>query len=828
MKISLSWLNELAPFGDDVAALTETLDDLGLLVEGIERSGEGLEAVIVARVDKISAIEGADRVREVSVFDGEGQLTIVCGAMNFSVGDLVPLAPVGAVLPGGFEIAKRKMRGVESNGMLCAAGELGLEDSADGLMVLNSIDGASPGASFSQSLGIIPDVIFDIAVEGNRPDAWSVHGVARDLAARMGLALTLPIAQTQLPAAKVDGASAKIEAADLCGRLCVAKLEGIVVGPSPTWIQRRLSASGMRPINNVVDASNLVMLEMGQPTHPYDLAGVDGGGIVVRRAKAGEVLTTLDGVSRTLGLARPGVGTGEDDLVITAASGSVLGVAGIMGGASSEIAASSTSVLLELAYFDAMAIAKTSKALGLRTEASARFERGCDPRIIEAALCRFVDLVKLSCPSASLSSDLVILEGETSEPAKIEISLAAMNRFLGTQLDAAGVATLLEPRLFSCQVDGDTLSVLAPSSRSDIRPMPFGVADLYEEIARTAGYRAMARSYPSWSEPGGLSIQQQLRRSLREICVGLGCSEVWTPSILPDKLVDLAGIVGPALKIANPLSSDESTLRTGMLAGMLQVAQRNLERQRSDVALFELGTVFVHPANMSEPRLARTAGGSASNTVLPGEQERLSLLFAREGDDAKTAVVAWRTLEASLGLEPLVMTPVIAEELPLGCHPTRCAKLTSASGALLGFLGEIDPALIDASGIALVGERRRIGWLDIHVDLLADVGQIPRRPLEAKPISRFPSAAFDLAFVVPNKVLASTLEAALVQAAADPLESIRLFDVFRGGQLGDDERSLAFELRLSSIEKTLSDADLGEVRAACIAAAESLGASLRN
>ena len=355
------------------------LDDLGLVVEGIEYVGEGLGEVVVSRVLEISAIKGADKIRRVLVDAGTGEpVEIVCGAHNFAVGDRVPLAPVGAILPGGFEIGRRKMRGVVSNGMLCSGIELGLSDDAAGLLVLGDEAPGEPGTPLMEALDLAHDVVFDLAVEGNRPDAWSMVGVARDLAARLGLDFTAP--EPPLPRASgwavESAATAVVESPDLCPRLTVSVLRNVRVGPSPRWIARRLLLAGMRPINNVVDASNYVMLELGQPTHPYDISLLPGRGLTVRRARPGETVETLDGVERTVGVRGRSLGDTGEDCLICDAEGTPVGIGGIMGGASSEIADGTTEVLLEAAYFTPMAIARTSKRLGLRTEASARFERG--------------------------------------------------------------------------------------------------------------------------------------------------------------------------------------------------------------------------------------------------------------------------------------------------------------------------------------------------------------------------------------------------------------------------------------------------------------------
>ena len=370
MKISLSWLREFVDITESVEELRLIMDDLGLVVEGIERVGEGLEDVIVARVDKIALIEGADRIRLITVDAGNGPLDIVCGAMNFEVGHHVPLAPVGAVLPGGFEIAQRKMKGVISNGMLCSARELKISEDHQGLMILDEIITPVVGVKLMDALSMTADVVFDITVEGNRPDAWSVEGVARDLATRLKRTLRSPkIAKPNAKATTDSFASAGIDDPDLCGRLTVSALRNVKVGPSPDWVAARLTSAGMRPISNVVDASNLVMLELGQPTHPYDAAHVAGKTLRARRARSGETLETLDGVVRELAKAGRGLGDTGEDCVIIDGDDHVLGLAGIMGGASSEISESTTDVLVAAAFFDPMTIARSSKRHGLRSEA---------------------------------------------------------------------------------------------------------------------------------------------------------------------------------------------------------------------------------------------------------------------------------------------------------------------------------------------------------------------------------------------------------------------------------------------------------------------------
>ncbi len=332
MRVPLSWLRDFAPFVGEPADLAATLDDLGLVVEEMEVVGEGLGDVVVVRVEEISPIEGADRIRKVVVDDGNGPIDVVCGAWNFAEGDLVPLAPVGAVLPGGFEIGRRKMKGVFSNGMLCSGQELRLSEDHEGILRLNDVAGAVAGRPLTEVLGIEPDVIFDLSVEANRPDAWSMAGVARDLAARVGVPFSIPdgaAVRTAAVGEPIDTlTSVRVEDPELCPRFTARVITGIQLAPSPAWLACRLTLAGMRPINNVVDASNYVMLELGQPTHPYDLDRLGGHGLVIRRAQPGETLVTLDGVERTLGRPGPGLGDTGQDCLICDADGAPVGIGG--------------------------------------------------------------------------------------------------------------------------------------------------------------------------------------------------------------------------------------------------------------------------------------------------------------------------------------------------------------------------------------------------------------------------------------------------------------------------------------------------------------------
>ncbi|HUC05642.1 MAG TPA: phenylalanine--tRNA ligase subunit beta [Acidimicrobiales bacterium] len=846
MRAPLSWLRDFAAFPDDVAVLTAALDDLGLVVEGVERIGDGLEDVVVARVEEISAIKGADRIRRIVVDAGGDPLEIVCGAWNFDVGDRVPLAPVGAVLPGGFAISRRTMRGVTSNGMLCSGRELGLSDDAAGLLVLGPEVPGAPGTPIMVALGIETDVVFDITVEGNRPDAWCMAGVARDLAARLGLpfAPAEPARGVRSGVATADQASAVVEAPDLCPRLTVSVLRNVEVLPSPDWLARRLSAAGMRPINNVVDASNYVMLELGQPTHPYDLALLAGPGLVVRRARPGETIETLDGVVRTVGVPGRGLGsTGEDCLICDARSVPV-GIAGIMGGSSSEISDTTTAVLLEAAYFTPMAVARTSKALGLRTEASARFERGCDPWGIERSVARLCELLRETVPDLVVCDDALDLRADVPEPFVLEVPIARVRRQIGVPLGAEEMAALIEPVGFACAVDGagETLSVTVPTNRPDVRPAPYGVDDVIEEVARLYGYSRVPRHTPTWPQPGSLTDLQRSRRAVKEVMCGLGVSEGWTTTFVSEEAHRKVGIVeGRAVRVTNPLTAQEPFLRRSLMPGLLSALSYNAGRRQASVRLFEVGVVFSHPDDGDEFArvVERTGPGGTQTARLPGERELLSAVFAWEDDDARVATAAWDVLAGALGVRGVRLDAVPAAPAREhaggaagpGLHPTRSASLV-AGRRVIGTVGEIDPRVAEAFDLTVTSagatRARRIGWLEVDLGLLFDDTVVARRQGTSVALSRFPSSDIDLALVVGDEYPADVVGDVLSHAAGDLLESVTLFDVYRGGAIAPGTRSLAFRLRFCAFDHTLTDEEVGQLRARCILAAEQqVGAVLR-
>jgi phenylalanyl-tRNA synthetase beta chain len=780
-----------------------------------------LEDVVVARVLEISAIPGADKIRQVMVDAGGEALSIVCGAWNFAVGDLVPLAPVGAMLPGDFAIAKRKMKGVTSNGMLCSGRELELTDDHEGIMILSGEP--TPGERFVDALGIDTDVVYDIAVEANRPDAWCMAGVARDLAARLRLPFTLPDPPEPPVGAPGPSVSVVVVDDDLCPRFTARVLTGVEVTSSPPWMARRLTLAGMRPINNVVDASNYVMLDLGQPTHPYDLDRVPGPGLRVRAARPGETVTTLDGIERTMGDRAIAPTDDRRDCLICDAEDVPLGIGGIMGGGSSEISAMTSRVLLEAAYFAPMAIARTSKRVRLRSEAASRFERGCDPEGIDRSARRLCQvLAETAGAGFGVGSEVVDVRGPVPGPGQVRVRTSRVNAILGSDLDDDAVVGYLEPIGFDChQLGAGQLEVTVPTFRPDTSRE----IDVIEEVARHHGYSALPRRRPASPQVGGLSRYQRERRLVRAVLAGFGAHEAWTPSLLAPGDHARAGLGVAGVEVANPLTPDETVLRRSLLPGMVKALVFNADRRQDDLRLFEVGHVFPPPDAERVERAFARKGDSVID-----EREMVGVAFAGDGDDARTAAGAWLALADALGVENVDVVPTweaSGDGAPDGLHPTRAARLVGIDrpdqGAGVGVVGEVDPAVLGAFGL---DAGRRVGWLEVDLDLLLDGGH--RRSDTVRPVSRFPSSDVDLAFIVGDAVAAAEVGRTLRDAGGELLESADLFDVYRGTGLSPGTRSLAYRLRFCALDRTMTDVEVGELRVRCIeAVGRAHGASLR-
>ena len=783
MKVLLSWLREFAPIEGDPADLGDQLSGLGLAVESIKPIGEGLGGIVVARVLGLRPHPDADRIQIVDVDAGDGEaLQVCCGAFNMSVGDLVPLATPGCVMPDGMEIARRRMRGEWSNGMLCSPVEIGLGDDGEDILVLD--DDHAQGLPLAEALEMGADVLFDIEVNPNRPDAMSVAGVARDLAARQGAPFSLPepaVAETGLDA--TDRLSVEILDPDLCGRFAVRVLDGVVIQASPRWLANRLTALGMRPINSVVDVSNYVMLELGQPSHTYDLAKLAGAGFRVRRAVDGETIETLDGVTRTLTSA-DGVVADSDDMVV--------GIAGVMGGASTEIGGDTTSVALEMAWWDPASIAASARRLGLRSEASARFEKGADPEVADLAMRRFAEL--LADTGATLAPGMVDARGNTPERETILVRTGRVNGILGTDLTRDRIGELLVPIEFTAVPNGDDLDVDIPSFRPDSTTE----IDVIEEVARMHGYTGIARTRPRSMLTGALSRRQVDRRTVRTAMIGLGLDEVMPVPFLAPGDLERAGLDADGITVTNPLVAEESVMRSSLRPGILKTLAYNASHRLAGLGLFEVGHVYRHP-EASQP--------------LPDEREYLAVALA--GRDAGDAVGVWSALADALAARDYALVA----DVVAGLHPTRTARI-EVGGVPVGHVGEVDPGVLDAFDVP-----ERVGWLEVDLDTLLGV---PHGDTPYRQVSRYPSSDIDLAFEVDDAVPASAVERCLREAAGDLLARLSLFDVFRGAPVGDGRRSLAFTLRFQAADRTLTDAEMADVRRRCIDAVEgSLPASLR-
>ncbi|MGD0944579.1 MAG: phenylalanine--tRNA ligase subunit beta [Acidimicrobiales bacterium] len=847
MRVPLSWLRELTPLEtrptdrSEVAALAGDLDALGLVVEGVERVGEGLRDVVLARVLEIAAIPKADRIRRVVVDAGGPEpVEVVCGAWNFEVGDIVPFAPVGALLPGDFLIEQRRMRGVVSNGMICSGRELRLSEDHDGILVLGRSVPGDPerllarsdqvlaGTGHQLELGMPladylgpgyePDVVFDLAIEGNRPDCLCIAGIARDIGARRGLPLQLPepvVEEGPEPASAF--ASVEVLAPELCHRLIGKVLLGVTSVASPAVIGRRLTLAGMRPIDAIVDASNCVMLELGQPTHPYDLDRLAGYGLRVRAARAGEELVTLDGVTRVLGTAtaKPDDLLAGTDCLICDAEDHPVGIAGIMGGQSSEIRSEASRVLLEVGSFVPVAVARTARRVGLRTEASVRFERGVDPEMMERAALRFCELVVAASRAAGVAPPVVAAGSLDAHPVayvpwRIAVRTDRIGALLGTELQDSEVGELLEPLGFETSLPDDrssgVLEVEVPSFRPDVRRE----VDVTEEVARRIGYQELPVSQRRSPFVGRLTDLQVLRRRLKRVLAGLGAHEAWTMSIVEPRDQERGGVVGPLVELLNPMVAEESALRGGLLPGLLEAMRHNVGHRHPWLRLFEIGDVFAmpRPPTASEPEEGSSRPAALGAPELPDEWELVALLLADVDDDAGAAVNAWRVIADALRLEATELRPAVRA----GLHPARTAEIV-AGGVVLGVVGEVDPETLRAYDLP----HPRAGWLELDLGKLAAA---PRRSLAARPVSRFPSSDVDLAFVVADSVPAAAIETTLGRTAGDLCESVELFDVYRGPGVSEGSRSLAFRLRFCALERTLTDAEVAELRTQCISAVE--------
>jgi phenylalanyl-tRNA synthetase beta chain len=828
MRAPLSWLRDFAALPDDLDArgLGEALIRAGLEVETISHAGADVTGpLVVGRVVSYEVEEHRNgksirycRVDVANHNDETGSRGVVCGAHNFEIGDFVVVALPGAVLPGGFQIAARKTYGHISDGMICSSRELGLGDDHSGILVLPN-DDLEPGADAVPVLRLRDDVL-DIAVTPDRGYCLSIRGLARESAQATGVSFTDPV-DRPVPAAIAEGYPVRLES-DACPLFVAVSVTGIdPTRPSPLWLSRRVQLAGMRSISLAVDITNYVMLETGQPIHAYD-ADLLEGPIVVRKAAEGEKLTTLDDVVRPL---HPG------DLLITDATGPI-GLAGVMGGASSELSASTTSVLIEAAHFDAMTIARTSRRHKLSSEASRRFERGVDPGATYAAAHRVAQLLVELAGGTLLANETVV--GAVPPSPSTTIADTLPGAILGTDIEHDAAVELL--RAIGAAVaehDDGQLTITPPSWRPDLAD-PY---DYVEEVGRQIGFDTIEPVVPRAPVGRGLTRNQRARRDIAAALATSGFVEVLSSPFLSIDELDRLGI--PAdderrrlNRIINPLSETSPYLRTTILPGLLATAARNRSRGNDDLALFESGSVFyANDPLVAAPQVPVSQRPSADqlaqlDRALGRQPRHLGALLAGQWRPDSWAgsgePAGWQHaiafVEIAARVVGLRLSRRATEREPW--HPGRCAELLLPDGAVLGQAGELHPAVCDAFGLP-----PRIAAAEIDLDALIAAG--PERG-DVAAISSFPVAKEDVALIVDTDVPAGVVERALRSGAGSLLESVTLFDVYTGPQVGEGKKSLAFALRFRAPDRTLTDAEAASARDAAVAAgAEQTGAIQR-
>ena len=780
MRVPLSWLREYVDFDLTPGALAEELTLRGLEVKAIEVTGADWTDVVVGRLLSIERHPNADKLWLTSVDIGSGEpLQIVCGADNIAVGQLVPVALVGSVLTGGRKIERSKIRGVESHGMLCSAIELGLGEDAEGIHILGSGDELRLGEDLRPLLG---EVVLDVDVKPNRGDALSMVGLAREVAAFAGNAVRLPDASVSEDAglSAADHVSVAIEEGEGCPRFTARWFEDVRNGSSPGWMQRRLLAAGMRPISAVVDVTNYVMHELGQPMHAYDADAVPNGRIVVRRARDGEQLETIDHEQRVL----------DGRMLVIADEARAIGIAGIMGGAGTEVTETTARVILESAIFHGPIIRNTARRLGLRSEASLRHEKGIGHHLPRFAVDRAARLIA-EITGARVAQGIVDNDPEPRPRRVVAVELARTERLLGLPLDEATVAALLAPLEFSVAPAGEgRLEVTVPEHRLDV----LAAEDVAEEIARSHGYgRILARQpqpalAPFRPDPG------EPRHRLRRTLAGLGLDEVLTHALIGPADLTRTGLdptEAGLVRVANPLAEAHSILRPSMAPSMLASLAENVRQRRTDAWIFEVGKTYWSDGGKG-PSWAETAGTGRFEAwhvgiaLLGSAAERSPGLEPRDADvaDLKGVVEA---LHAALGAPGPSFRAETAEELHPHLHPGRAARLVDASGHAYGNLGEVHPSA--AAAWDLPG---RPVMAVINLPQLLALGTVEVRAREvpaAQPVDR------DLAVVVDSATPIGEVLRILRSTAGPLLASSRLFDEYRGPQIGDGKVSYAIALR---------------------------------
>jgi phenylalanyl-tRNA synthetase beta chain len=827
MRIPFSWIKEYVAWQGTVEELAEVLTMSGTEVEGIDwvgapRDPENLGRFVVGKVLTREKHPNADKLNLCTVEVGEkngGVLQIVCGAHNFEAGDTVPVSMSGAVLENGLKLKKANLRGIESNGMIMSEQELGYEEKSPGIAVL-------PGEWIVgeplQTYLPVSEAVLELELTSNRPDCFSIYGIAREVAAAARLELTPPpIAPPAVFGGAPASADIKVEIADpdLCPRYGATVIRGVKIAASPAWLKARLTHAGMRPISNVVDVTNYVMLAYGQPLHAFDAGKVRGGKLIARRATAGEQIVTLDGVQRTL----------DDQMLVIADTERPLVIAGVFGSQDAEIDEHTTDIVLEAANFAGSSILRTEMHTGIRSEASNRFEKGIDPNLVPGAL-DFADRLFAELCGGIVAPGMVDAGGVPPAPASLRFRPAKANGLLGYEIPAAEQSGIL--RRLECEVDEDGIPVAArDADAADVwevapptfRPDLVREIDLVEEVGRIAGYGLSPETLPRHTTAGGLTKPQRVRRAVRRALAGCGLDEVITYSfIAPDALEPLGLPAGDVrldpVRVSNPMSVEQSVMRTMLLPGLLKTVKDNLDRLNDPPNLFEIGKVYLWdqpvaaPPHAAEPGAVLPHEPEAVGIVLSGPLEAENWTGAGRPTDFYTLKGCVDALLASVGLT--------GEYGPLGdmaahfpyLHPGKSAAVSVKGAGGTGVLGQLRPDVAAAYGLD-----------DVAIYVASVNGHFAEAALRTaafEDLGSYPPAAQDLAVVVGRDVPAASVLEQARRAGGKLVRSVRVFDVYEGDQVPEDKRSLALRVVMRAPDRTLNEKDISGVRAKIIKALE--------
>ena len=795
MKLNRKWLNEefvdLSQVSDK--EFVDTLTVFGQKVETYERMNAEIKNVVVGKVISMVPHPNSDHMFICQVDVGQEEpVQIVTGAQNVHEGDLVPAALHNSWLPGGVHITKGKLRGEKSNGMLCSFAELGLTQNdlpgayADGIWILNDED-CQVGQDINLVIGN-DDTVVDFEITNNRPDCYSIIGLAREAAAAFGKPLRHhePVVHGSDAGDIYDYLDVEVPAEKLCNRYSSRMVANVKIGPSPKWLRQRLRANGVRPINNIVDITNYVMLEYGQPMHAFDYRYVSSGKIVVREAEEGETLTTLDGNVRDL----------KAGMLVIADDNKPIGLAGIMGGENSDIVDDTTMVVFESANFNGTSIRQTALALGMRTEASGKFEKNLDPMMTVPAVQRACELVELlNC--GDVLSGIIDVINYVPEPRQLPLEPEKINRLLGTEISREEMVRYLN--LLEIPVEGDT--ILVPSFRPDLNLM----ADIAEEVGRSYGYNNIPTTAFKTSTQGGYSPEMKLEAKAGTLCRGLGYSEIITYSFVSPAVFDQIRLskdspLRNALKIQNPLGEDTSIMRTIALPSMLEILSRNNAYHNKSVKLYELAKIYL----------------PVEGQTLPEEPKMLVLGTYGAGETFFTLKGEVEAIFAGLRLKKAAYRAV--QDNP-SYHPGRCAAV-SIDGVEIGVMGQIHPLVAANYGMDV----------DVYCAEL-DFGKLMAAQLEDAtytPLPKYPAVSRDLSLICDESVTVAQVEDVITAAAGKLLREVKLFDIYRGVGVPAGKKSMAFSLVLRADDRTLTDSDSeGVVSKVLAALKEKLDASLR-